>query len=190
MPKMESWIQKSLVPAMTDGGLGLKGISDTPFYKFITSNDGLSQLGIPPTEPSRLLNAYKGRAFSVDVGKSFVRLQFGNIAVLKLETPHPSSGSGKLTVSSWMEWILDKKDVTDAGFVSRSNLPAGLQQYPRLQSPLGGLMLRRGRFGSSGLWRFPASLIDYEVDWLMLNKAKIEDLMISQVTKLLQKELR
>lgn len=76
---------------MTFGGLGIQGIAQTEFYNFITSETGLSQLGIPSTEPPKLLDAYASKGFKILIkGGRTVVLQFGDVVQLKLATPHPA----------------------------------------------------------------------------------------------------
>ena len=38
-------------------------------------------------------------------------------------------------------------------------------------------MLSKGTFGSTGLWRFPTQLADFEVKWLRENVSTIEKLV-------------
>lgn len=177
---LEKWIEKELVPAMIYGGLGIVGIADTPFYRFISSPDGLGQLGIDSSEPPRLLEAYR-KAFTVGSNNNTLLLMFGDLATLKLLTPHPASGTGRLHVQSWLEWIVDDLPVTDAGYVERSNLPSKLHKSIRVRSAPGGLMLPRGAFGSAGVWRFPAQLHNYDVDWLNGSLADIERVITNQL---------
>jgi hypothetical protein len=136
-------MSKDLVRALTFGGHGIQGIAQTDFYRFISSPDGLSQLGIESTEPPRLLEAYEKSGFKVSKNRSTLLLQFGRVAQLKLATPHPAAGTGHLHIESWLEWIVDKKSV-DSGYVPRSAIPKQTQKSIRLGSPLGGLMLSRG----------------------------------------------
>lgn len=187
---LERWMRKDLVKALTFGGLGIGGIAQTPFYQFISSPEGLSQLGIDESQPPKLLKAYETTAFSIKAKKRIITLRFGNVAQLKSATPHPASGTGKLKISSWLEWILDRKVVQDRGFVSRKDLGGGALGRIRLNAPLGGLMLPRGAVGKSlGVWRFPAQFINYEDDWLIGNIAKIEKAIIAQMIKLFQRRL-
>lgn len=189
MPDIAKWMGKVLVPAMVHGGLDIEGIEQTSFYKFITSPEGLSQLGINASEPPKLLEAYK-KTFRTEVTRSSVRLLFGDVAVLKSNTIHPATGTGKLSVESWLDWIVDKEAVTDAGFIPRESIPKTLQGNIRLSSPLGGLMLPRGRFGSTGLWRFPSVLAEFDKDWLSKNKAQIELLITFAAIRIYNKKLR
>jgi hypothetical protein len=183
------WIETKLFPAMVHGGLGIKGIADTPFYKFITSPEGLSQLGIEKDQPPKLLEAYKTKAFKVIQRGRSIRIQFGDVAQLKLATPHPASGTGFLQIKSWLEWIVDAKTV-GSGFVPRNRIPGNAKKKIRLGSPLGGLMLRRGVFGSSGLWRFPSSLLNYEDDWFKENIKAIQDAITKRITEVFVNKLR
>ena len=185
---LETWLQTDLVRAMVHGGLGIQGIAQTPFYKFVTSSDGLSQLGIERTEPPKLLAAYE-RTIKTGRNNRQVFIRFGDVALLKLATPHPASGTGHLTLDSWLEWVVDKKKVA-RGFVPRSALPAGSQKRIRLNSAPGGLMLASGKFGSSGLWRFPARFQDFEDKWLRGNVRKIERAVIKQTIVFLTKRVK
>jgi hypothetical protein len=189
MPDLAKWMGKSLVPAMVHGGLGIQGIEQTNFYKFIISPAGLSQLGIADTEPPKLLAAYKNSFRTVVTSKS-AELLFGDVAMLKSATIHPATNTGKLRVQSWLDWIIDKEVVTDAGFIPREKIPPSLQGNIRLSSPLGGLMLPRGRFGSTGFWRFPSVLAEFDRDWLRNNKDKIEKAMIDAAIRIYNKKLK
>jgi hypothetical protein len=171
---LASWIESTLVPNLIYGGGGIVGIAQTPFYMFISSADGLSQLGIDASQPPKLLEAYR-RSFRTAISGTTLKFTFGDKAVLKMGTPHPASGTGKLKIESWMEWIIDKKTVNKRGYVPRSKLTDKAQKYIRLQDPLGGLMLPRGAFRSLGFWRFPISLLNYEQDWLNTNIKAISD---------------
>jgi hypothetical protein len=173
---------------MTFGGMGIDGIAQTPFYRFISSPEGLSQLGIQATEPPRLLQAYE-RTFKATSNNTTFVMRFGDVAMLKLFTPHPAAGTGHLQVESWMEWILDKETV-GSGFVSRSRLPNKSQRAIRLSTPLGGLMLPAGKFGSTGEWRFPPQYQNYDVRWLEQNIKRIQDAIINQMAILLTKRSR
>jgi hypothetical protein len=180
-------MSKDLVKAMVRGGFGIQGIKDTEFFKFISSPDGLSQLGIPSTEPPKLLKAYETTAFNVKRSGDSLKLEFGNVAALKAATKHPAAGTGHLTISSWMEWVFDKKTVA-AGFVPRKKILGG-QKSIRLGSPLGGLMLPRGALGSSGLWRFPEALVNYENKWIVQNSSKIQKGIDNKVVELMSNNI-
>lgn len=184
---LEKWMSSDLVVAMVDGGLGIDGIASTPFYRFISSPDGLSQLGIEKTEPPKLLNAYK-RSFKVSRNRKLIVLKFGDTARLKIGTPHAAAGTGNLNVASWMEWILDGVNV-GSGFVPRGKLPAKAQKSIRVKSSPGGLMLPRGAFGSIGMWRFPSALQNYDRKWLEANIGKIQKAIIDQMTMFLTRRL-
>jgi hypothetical protein len=187
---LESWMKRDLVKSMVFGGDGIQGIAQTPFYKFIISPDGLSQLGIEKTEPPKLLKAYERSAFSVKRSKRVISLKFGNVARLKSATPHPASGQGQLKVSSWLEWILDGDQVIGRGFVARKDIPKTTQDKIRLGPPIGGLMLSRGAFNkSTGSWRFPQQFANYEDEWLAKNVVKIQQAIIKQMIKFFQVRL-
>lgn len=185
---LSSWMEKDLVSAMVFGGLGIKGISSTPFYKFVSSNDGISQLGISKSDPPMLLKAYE-RSFKVSSNKRTLIFKFGDTARLKMMTPHPRRGDGGLRINSWMEWILDGAVVSDAGYVPRGRLPKSSQDDIQLNAPLGGLMLPKGDQGSSGSWRFPAKFLKYDKKWLAQNIKKIESAIIKQMTVFLTARL-
>ncbi len=182
---MEGWIETKFVKALVNGGFGIQGISETAFYRYISSREGLSELGIEPTEPPKLLEAYERTIKVTRKGRRLV-LKFGDVALLKLGTPHPAAGTGNLHITSWLEWIVD--DVTvGRGFVPRERLSKGGEKAVRLGQPLGGLMLPRGVLGSSGLWRFPEQLKDYEKKWLKDNVSKIERALLSQMVAFITK---
>lgn len=178
----------TLVKAMVRGGLGIQGIQQTEFFRFISSPEGLSQLGIPPTEPPKLLKAYETSAFKVRRRGNTLILEFGNTAALKAATKHPAAGTGHLTITSWMEWVFDGKQV-NSGFVPRRKVLGKGQRSIRLKPPLGGLMLPRGALGSSGLWRFPEALKNYEDKWVTDNADKIQNAIDNKLVELINKNL-
>jgi len=188
MQDMKSWTATMLVPSLLYGGLGIQGLALTPFYKFISSPDGLSQLGIEDTEPQKLLDAYE-KSVLISSNNTLMMLRFGDTATLKLGTPHPATGTGHLQITSWMEWILDGV-VVDSGFVPRKQLPTGSQKGIRISSAPGGLMLAKGVFNSPGLWRFPTNLQDYDTTWLQTNAQAIEHAVINQAIVFLNKRLK
>jgi hypothetical protein len=187
LAQLEIWIAHDLVKSLVYGGQGLQGISQTEFYKFITSPEGLSQLGITSSEPPKLLKAYE-TAFKVSKKGGILSLDFGDLATLKAATPHPAAGTGHLTVQSWLELALDKKTI-GRGFVPRDRIKRSSQGSIRLDAPLGGLMLPKGAFGSSGLWRFPEALSDFESKWVGVNADKIQDLIFDQFSEFLNEAL-
>jgi len=185
---LQGWMDTELVRAMVHGGLGIEGIAQTPFYKFVSSAEGLSQLGIEKTEPPKLLTAYE-RTIKIKRSKNTVNIRFGDLALLKLATPHPAAGTGNLQIQSWLEWIVDGKRV-ESGFVPKSRLPKRLHQNIRIKSAPGGLMLPQGSFSSVGLWRFPPQFLDFERKWLAANIRKIEKLVQDQTVVFLNRRLK
>lgn len=185
MVDMAKWIKKSLVPALAygsaapNGNLGLIGIADTPFYAYVSSPQGLSELGINLVDAIKLLRAYES-SMHVSSSNSTVFLRFGNEAELKLATKHPAASNGNLGITSWMEWVLDGKQVTNAGFVPRSNLPTSAHSSIRVTSAPGGLMLPPGTFGSTGAWKFPDSFVNYDREWISANAAILEQVVVEQ----------
>lgn len=188
LPRLSIWIKTDLIKSFVYGGNGIKGIADMPFYKFISSPEGLSELGIAETEPPKLLEAYLKNAFSVQYRKRTLSLSFGDVAKLKMATHHPASGTGDLKIDSWLEWIVDDVPALK-GYVPRSKVPAKTQKYIRLNAPLGGLMLKRGSFGSTGSWKFPQSLKDYDDDWFITNIGQIESVIGNKALELFAREL-
>lgn len=180
MPELEKWMRSELVPMLVNGGNGIVGISQTDFYKFVTSPRGLSELGIEATEPPKLLQAYLTTAFKIRVEKRYIALEFGNFAKLKAATPHPADGTGQLHISSWLEWVYGREEPKH-GFVERDLLNPKAQKSIRLGAPLGGLMLPRGAYRSTGLWRFPAHIQEYERQWLGQNLQRIETVMTEKM---------
>jgi hypothetical protein len=177
LSQLEGWIRQDLLHALIYGGFGIEGIAQTAFYRWVTSSAGLSELGIPPTEPPKLLEAYRA-SFKIDVKGSSLLFQFGNVASLIKGTPHPADGTGKLKIRSWMRWITSSEGgpglpVTDAGFVPRARLNSTSQKSIRLNSPLGGLMLSKGRVGSAGTWEADESAKNYDEVWFAKNQDKI-----------------
>ena len=190
--RIATWIERDLVEAMIYGGLGITGIAQTPLYQWIISPNGLSQLGIPPSEPPKLLDAYKS-SFRLYVRRNYIGFSFGNTAALIKATPHPANGTGKLRIGSWMKWITNSdgdpgQTVDDAGFVPRSKIPPKSQRFIRLNSPLGGLMLPKGRLGSIGRWSL-SNENTYADRWFIKNKDKIEDLMEDKMKQFLMEHL-
>ena len=186
---LEAWLEKDLVQAMVYGGFGIQGIAQTAFYKWITSPDGLSQLGIEPSEPPKLLAAYE-KTIKVTRSGRVIKIKFGDLAKLKLATPHPASGTGNLNVESWLEWAIEDKKV-ESGFVPREKLPrGGIQKRIRLQGAPGGLMLPKGRFGSKGSWQFPKRYADFEEKWFKRNVVKIREAVQRKALFFLKKNLK
>lgn len=185
---LQLWIESELVPALINGGFGIKGIAQTDFYKFISSSKGLSELGIEQTEPPKLLLAY-ANSVKVSHNNNMILLRFGDTAQLRLGTPHPASGTGFLQIQSWLEWVLDGVTV-NSGFVPRTKLPSSAQKNIRISSAPGGLMLPKGLFGSKGLWRFPTKYKNYDSIWLINNFKAIEKAIMDKVTFFLSKRLK
>lgn len=187
MPEIEQWMRTDLVKAMVYGGHGIVGIAQTPFYKYVTSARGLSELGIEASQPPKLLQAYATSAFDVRSTKRQVTMQFGKYAQLKAATPHPADGTGHLHIDSWLDWV-DGKEV-ESGFVPREKLGGKMLKSIRLGEPLGGLMLPRGAYGSTGLWRFPTQLKKYEDQWFSQNIEAIQKLLIERMFSVFAKKL-
>lgn len=185
---LEKWIKDDFVDILIYGGMGIQGIFQTDFYRFISSPEGLGQLGIESSQPPRLLAAYR-KAFKTGKNNNTLLLRFGDIAVLKLLTPHPASGTGKLYVQSWLEWIIDGMPVNDAGYVPRARLSKQSQKRIRVRSSPGGLMLPRGVFGSVGTWRFPPTLQHYDMEWFNNNIGSIEQAIVHQMSLFLTQRL-
>lgn len=179
MSELELWMRKELIPAMVHGGMGIVGIAQIDFYRYVTSARGLSELGIEASEPPKLLKAYETTAFKINVQKRQMTLEFGNYARLRAATPHPANGTGHLHIDSWLEWV-DGKEV-NRGFVPRSKLGGRAAKSIRLGSPLGGLMLPRGAYGSVGLWRFPSQLRHYEDKWFKQNIDVIQKVILEKM---------
>ncbi len=180
---------KQLIPAMVHGGMGIQGIADTPFYKFVSSQEGLSQLGIRPEDPPKLLTAYL-QTFKTKRAGNTLTLAFGDERLLKSATPHFASGRGRLKVKSWLEWIVDNRTEQGFGFVTRNAIPKGFQQHIRLAAPLGGLMLPRGILRSAGFWQFPSGLMDYEITWFKQNELAIRRSIEAALMKILRRRFR
>jgi len=192
MDDMEKWIKKELVPALAygsaapNGDLGLLGIADTPFYNYVSSPQGLSELGIEVADAVKLLRAYEN-SMKVSSNNTMIFLRFGDEAELKLATKHPDASNRSLGIVSWMEWVLDGKIVTNAGFVPRQNLPRSSQNLIRITSAPGGLMLPQGRLGSTGTWKFPDSFVNYDKDWFDANAAILEKLVVDKAAEFFTK---
>lgn len=192
---LEPWLKQSLVPALIYGGLGIQGIAQTPFYTFVKSNEGLSQLGIRPEDPPKLLQTYFDSHVIVKRG-TFLELRFGDRDKLLKGTPHWANGTGLLRIGSWMEWVLLDRIVSNFGYVPRQALPPNFARKSRLKAPLGGLMLAKDRpisgnktasfFGSSGRWEFPKSLKDYYIPWFNQNQGIIAKVIEQRFITVLQ----
>jgi len=184
------WLAKDLKRALIYGGLGIEGITQTSFYQWLTSEDGLSQLGIPADEPPKLLAAYD-KTFRVDTRGFTTKFDFGNVYNLLQATPHPANGTGQLKIKSWMSWVIDGKVVPNYGYVPRNKLPNSrkLRQHIRLNDPLGGLMLRANKFGSTGHWALPAVVTTYADQWFISNQAKIEAAMQTKLEEIFTRRL-
>lgn len=187
---MEDWMRRGLVFFMVYGGMGIQGISQTDFYKWITSPEGLSELGIPPTEPPKLLESYYKNSFKIVKSGRSIALLFGDEIQLKLDTWHPFTGHKKLNIGSWLTWIVDGVPVTDAGFVSRDEIQQDAPQiasHIRLHSPLGGLMLPKNALGlsSTGKWEVLMKYQNYDIEWIRRNAVKIADAIIKQLETLI-----
>lgn len=184
---LEKWMRSELVPLLIFGGKGIQGIAQTEFFRFISSPEGLSQLGINKEDTLDLLSAYK-KSFEIKRKGQEISFNFGDTTKLKMMTPHPYSGVKNLQVESWLEWVVDKEKVA-SGFVSRDRLPDRLQKSIRLNEPLGGLMLPRNSFGSTGLWQFPEALTDYDRKWLENNEDNILRLIREEAGRILVRKL-
>src|SRR6185436_14330537 len=182
MPEIEKWIRAELISAFVYGGKGIVGIAQTDFYKFISSARGLSELGIEASEPPKLLEAYATSAFKVKIYTHQMTLEFGDYAKLKAATPHPADGTGNLRIDSWLEWV-DGLEV-NRGFVPREDIGSRAQKSIRLGNPLGGLMLPRGAYGSTGLWRFPTQLKNYETKWFEQNIQAIQNTLTEKMLEI------
>lgn len=197
MGRLKPWIESKLLPAMIHGGLGIQGIAQTNFYKFVTSQQGLSELGIDASQPPKLLAAYRD-SFKVIVKGNMLVFKFGDVEALKVGTPHPADGTGKLNIDSWMTWVFDGR-AEPRGFVSRDRIVSStlsttrkkkMESRIRLNAPLGGLMLPKKALDSTGFWKFPTALRNYERRWLTKNAVKIQKLLITQMTSAFIKELK
>lgn len=190
MPQLASWIQKTFLGYLINGGQGITGLRETPFFEWLFSDEGLSELGIHKKDAFDLINAYKD-SFVVRSNATTVEFLFGDTAKLIAGTPHPYAGVGELTeISSWMEWVLDKKVVDDRGFVPRSKVPKRFRRNIRLRSPRGGLMLPPGVSESTGKWRVPPEFTKYDIRWLAENETRIMDVIQEKMISLLQTALR
>lgn len=186
---MSYWLKNDLVDALIFGGkFGITGITQTPFFQFISSPEGLGQLGIEPIEIRNLLIAYQN-SFDIQISNNKIVFKFGDIAKLIAGTPHPASGTGNLTIKSWMQWIVQKYNVRGYGYVKKSDLPRGLHRRIRVKSVPSGLMIRRGNFGSSGSWKVPDQYRNYAQDWFASNVNAIEKAIIDQIIVFLNMRL-
>lgn len=200
-PEVRDFIKGEIIPALIFGTGSLSNrllsISNTSFYKWVSSEEGLSQLGIEATEPPKLLEAYQ-ETLKVGRNATTISFNFGDVVQLMLFTPHPASGTGKLTIESWLEWVFDDVTAPEHGFVSRARirrLPDSddverLESFIRLGAPLGGLMLPHGQIGSFGFWEFPETLKDFETDWLAKNLDIVNELMVEKYVDAIERKLK
>jgi hypothetical protein len=189
MKDLRAWIKNDLVQLLVYGGRGIQGIQDTPFYRFVTSADGLSQLGIESDQPPKLLKAYE-KTIKVTLRSDTLFVTFGRQKDLKAATPHPATGTGNLRVESWLDWVGPRPTRVQAAFVPRAKLPKRTQKSIRISSAPGGLMLSVGSYGENKPWQFPKSFSDYEQKWLNANFDKIERVVIDQLTVFYEKRLK
>jgi hypothetical protein len=133
------------------------------------------------------LKAYETTAFKVIKRGGKVTLKFGDVARLKIATKHPAAGTGNLQIKSWMEWVLDGVQ-SNRGFVP-SNRLGKAKKNSRLSGGLGGLMLPKGVLGSSGLWRFPQALSNYEDEWFKKNAPKVQAVIIKKTLEIFTRKL-
>lgn len=171
---------------MVSGGDGIRGLINEPVFNWLYSDEGLSELGIFKEDVDQLVEAHK-RSYKVSTNANQLSLLFGDKEFLKASTPHPFDNIGKLAIGSWLIWVDEGQSVTDAGFVDRSSLPDHLEDYIRLPSPLGGLMLSRGQFGSRGTWKVPSEYNGYMDKWMAENSGRIKHLLTSQLISILNK---
>lgn len=182
---LESWMHRDLVTSLVYGGHGIQGITDTPFFHFISSPRGMAELGISILDIAKLTNAYES-TFSTSKSYTYITFKFGDVAKLKLFTPHPRANQGNLHISSWLEWVVDGIPVNDAGFVPKTALPNAVRKF----SLNGGLMLPKGKFGSTGTWSFPSQFRNYAEDWFAQNVSKIEKAIVNQMIVFLNQRLK
>ena len=183
------WLKTTLLRSMVYGNpsLGIRGISQTPFFKFITSKQGLSELGITLADTQKLLRAYE-KSFKVSIRGTRITFKFGVVRDLIVNTPHPSEQK------SWMEWVIGidgsgGQPVINRGFVSRQDLSSSARDHIRLSPPKGGLMLPKGKSNSRGFWQFPKHLQNYSDDWFNQNQVAIQTAIANKITVLLRQEL-
>ncbi len=195
MRRLKPWIETELKQAMIFGnsGMGIQGISQTAFFLFVISSEGLSQLGITIQDASNLLKAYES-TFRVSVRGGTLRFDFGDVAKLIARTPHPEQGAS-LSISSWLEFVTTPQGgpghkVLGFGYVPRSRLDPDAQKEIRLNAPLGGLMLPGGTLGSTGRWEFPPKLQRYDTEWVRRNAVPIQEAVQKRVSELLVEELK
>ncbi len=181
---LRKWIKSTLIPALIKGGEGIQGIAETPFIQWAKSNEGLSQLGIYPQDIRDMLKALLSTFTVRKVGNSLV-IYFGNFAKLKSLTPHPFSGEGKLEVRSWLELV--EKPNPNYGFVPRNKVKRRAKEYIRLNSPRGGLMLKKGQMGSTGRWSVPAKYKAWDTIWAAKTMPKVQKIVSKKLQYFLEK---
>ena len=190
-------MRTELLRALVHGGMGIQGIEQTPFYKWLISDDGLSQFGIEKSEPRRLLDAYMKNLY-VRRRKNIIELKFGQVAKLKLFTPHPANNTGQLHIDSWLTWALDAR-TEPKGYVPRTRIESSslsrkqkskLLSRIRVSTAGGGLMLGRKFLGSKGRWQIPRQYADYDIRWLRQNAVKIQQRLIRKTIVFFRDEIR
>lgn len=186
---LRAWIKTDLIKILVYGGRGVQGIAQTEFYRFVSSDEGLGQLGIEADQPPKLLRAYE-KTLKVTLRSGTLFITFGTFKSLKDATPHPAAGTGNLNVSSWLDWVGPRPVRVQAAYVPRQELPKRARKRIRISSAPGGLMLSASSSGNRSPWQFPKNLSDYQEQWLKDNFNEIETLVSNQLTVFYAKRLK
>lgn len=184
-------IQDRIGNGLATGQDGFVGILETPIGFWITSPEGLGELGFPSLLPiDDLMNGIKA---STEVRASQtlgfeLHLNLFNLVVVGNFTPHPASkNTPSLRIKSWfVDWFINKQGVHDAGFVNIKKLE-NPKTLPRSYSAAGdqaGFMLKFPHLGSTGSWNVPRGLdIKALNKWLNQNKRAIVKILVEEVKK-------
>lgn len=194
-------VQERLRKSVVNGGDRIRGFSSTNTWKWISSPEGLGQIGF--TDASQATAVFQAIEQSIRVktanqsGSKILLIGLLNMMVLARATPHPATSSTpKLNIESWfVDWILDQKSVTDAGFVdlrtflkTQTDRGRKIRTYPRSFNIAGlggaGFMLPGGFSGSRGTWRVPAGVGGEDIrQWLAGNIPGIRFIIEDELSK-------
>lgn len=186
---LKSWMENDFVNILINGGDGIQGLTQTDFFNYISSPAGLGEIGIARKHLSDFTNAYRA-SLKVRANNKGLSLAFGDMATLKLMTPHPAAGVGNLHVESWLEFFLPGQVQVASAFVPESRLPGKAKKVIRSKDVSGGLMLPVGSYGVNQPWSpiFNKGK-DYNTRWLDDNLKDIENAIVDKLIFFLQKRM-
>jgi hypothetical protein len=182
---LRKWAKAEIPSILVNGDGSVKGITQTPFFEYIKSQKGRSELGINMEDVNNLVSAYLENTKVVISRNKELSIEFGNVAKLKMATPHPRAGVKHLQIQSWLEWAVDGVDV-DSVFVPASKLGPFERKFIKVKDSPGGLMVLPGsrisnRTGLYTPWKFPEFLKNYDKHWISENSKNIEKLVFNKL---------